>query len=68
VLLEYETRVYNNLKLSNVIPIELSVILPGFFRTTDYSYDEFLQIYSESFLNWVGENRINYKRQLFNSN
>ena len=67
VLLEYETRVYNNLKLSNVIPIELTEILPGFFRTTDYTYDEFLQIYSESFLNWVGENRINYKRQLYNS-
>jgi hypothetical protein len=68
VLLEYETRVYNNLKLSNVIPVELSDILPGFFRTTDYSYDEFLQIYSESFLNWAGENRINYKKQLFNKN
>ena len=68
VLLEYETRVYNNLKLSNVIPVEPSDILPGFFRTTDYSYDEFLQIYSESFLNWAGENRINYKKQLFNKN
>lgn len=67
VLLEYETRVYNNLKLSNVIPVELTEILPGFFRTTDYTYDEFLQIYSESFLNWVGENRINYKRQLYNT-
>ena len=65
VLLEYETRVYNNLKLSSVIPVELTEILPGFFRTTDYTYDEFLQIYSESFLNWVGENRINYKRQLY---
>jgi hypothetical protein len=68
VLLEYETRVYNNLKLSNVIPVELTEVLPGFFRTTDYSYDEFLQIYSESFLNWVGENRINYKRQFYNKN
>ena len=68
VLLEYETRVYNNLKLSNVIPVELTEILPGFFRDTDYTYDEFLQIYSESFLNWVGENRINYKKQFFNKN
>ena len=68
VLLEYETRVYNNLKLSNVIPIELTEILPGFFRDTDYSYNEFLQIYSQTFLNWAGENRINYKRQLYNVN
>jgi hypothetical protein len=67
VLLEYETRVYNNLKLSNVIPVELTEVLPGFFRDTDYTYDEFLQIYSESFLNWVGENRINYKIQFYNS-
>ena len=68
VLLEYETRVYNNLKLSNIIPVQLYEILPGFFRTTDYTYDEFLQIYSESFLNWVGENRIDYKRQIYNKN
>jgi hypothetical protein len=68
VLLEYEKRVYNNLKLSNTIPVELYEILPGFFRTTDYSYDEFLQIYSESFLNWVGENRIDYQRQIYNKN
>jgi DNA-binding MurR/RpiR family transcriptional regulator len=40
VLLEYEKRVYNNLKLSNTIPIQEYEILPGFFRDTDYSYDE----------------------------
>ena len=68
VLLEYETRVYNNLKLSNVIPVQLYEILPGFFRNTDYSYAEFLQIYSEAFLNWVGENRIDYQRQIYNRN
>ena len=33
---------------------------------TDYTYDEVLKIYSETFLNWVGQNRINYKRQIFN--
>ena len=68
VLLEYEKRVYNNLKLSNTIPIQAYEVLPGFFRDTDYSYDEFLQIYSSSFLNWVGQNRINYKTQFYNAN
>jgi len=70
VLLEYETRVYNNLKLSETVPAGSyqGVILPGFFRDTDYSYDEFLQIYSESFLNWVGQNRIDYKTQFYNKN
>ena len=68
VLLEFEKRIYNNLKLSNEIPVQLYEILPGFFRTTDYTYQEFLQIYSESFLNWVGENRIDYKSQFYNKN
>lgn len=70
VLLEYETRVYNNLKLSETVPAGSyqGVILPGFFRDTSYTYDEFLQIYSESFLNWVGQNRIDYKTQFYNKN
>jgi hypothetical protein len=70
VLLEYETRIYNNLKLSETVPAGSyeGVIIPGFFRETDYTYDEFLQIYSESFLNWVGSNRIDYKTQFYNKN
>ena len=67
VLLEYETRVYNNLKLSNTIPIQEYEVLPGFFRNTDYTYDEIIQIYSTSFLNWVGQNRIDYKIQFYNN-
>ena len=68
VLLEYELRVFNNLKLSSIIPIQEYEVLPGFFRETGYSYNEFLEVYSASFLNWVGQNRINYKRQLYNKN
>lgn len=64
-LFEFECRIYNNLKLSSTIPIQEYEILPGFFRTTDYTYDEFLRVYSTTFLNWVGENRINYQRQYF---
>lgn len=68
VLLEFEKRVYNNIKVSNAIPLTLYDVVPGFFRSTDYSYDEILQIYSESFLNWVGQNRIDYQDQYFLSN
>lgn len=64
VLLEFETRIYNNLKLSNTIPVRDYDVVPGFFRTTGYSYDEFLSIYSQFFLNWVGQNRVQYKQQL----
>jgi len=64
VLLEFETRIYNNLKLSNVIPIRDYNVVPGFFRNSDYSYDEFLSIYSQFFLNWVGQNRVQYKEHI----
>ena len=65
VLLEYEKRVYNNLKLSNTIPVQEYEVLPGFFRQTDYTYNETLEIYSQSFLDWVGQNRIDYKTQFY---
>jgi hypothetical protein len=67
-LLEFEKRIYNNTKLSTEVPIKLYDIVPGFFRESDYSYDEWLQMYSTGFLNWVGQNRINYKTQFFNRN
>jgi hypothetical protein len=68
VLLEFEKRVYNNVKLSTEVPIKLYDVLPGFFRDSNYSYNEWLQMYSTSFLNWVGQNRINYKTQFYNRN
>jgi len=64
-LLEFETRVYNNLKLSTSPPINIADIVPGYFRETDYSYNEFLQIYTPQFLNWVGQNRVDYKTQVY---
>jgi hypothetical protein len=67
-LLEFEKRIYNNLKLSASVPIQEYEVLPGFFRDTDYSYSEILEIYSTSFLNWVGQNRIDYQKQYYNAN
>ena len=67
VLLEFEKRIYNNLKISAEIPIKEYEVLPGFFRDTGYSYEEILEIYSESFLNWVGQNRINYTTQYYSA-
>lgn len=68
VLFEFEKRVYNNLKISSVVPIQAYEVLPGFFRETDYNFEEMLQIYSSGFLNWVGQNRIDFKTQIFNTN
>jgi len=67
-LLEFEKRVYNNLKLSTEVLIRDYEVLPGFFRDTILSQDDFLEIYSEAFLNWVGTNRLDYKSQLYNAN
>jgi hypothetical protein len=67
VIFEFECRIYNNLKVSSKIPISSDEVLPGQFRNTDYNYDEILQLYSMSFLNWVGQNRIDYKSQYYSA-
>jgi hypothetical protein len=67
-LLEFETRIYNNLKLSNTLPILEQDIVPGFFRNSDYSYEEWLEAYEPGFLNWVGQNRLNYQTQYYDPN
>ena len=65
VLFEFECRIYNNLKASNTFPITQDDIIPGYFRKTEFNYDETLRLYSINFLNWVGKNRIDYKSQYF---
>lgn len=65
-LLEFEKRIYNNLKLSTQVPIYDYEIVPGFFRDSTYTWDQFLAMYSTGFLNWIGQNRLDYKTQFFN--
>ena len=64
-LLEYETRVYNNIKLSRSLPIDLALVVPGYFRDATLSYAEWTEIYSKNFLDWIGQNRLDYKTQLY---
>jgi hypothetical protein len=67
VLLEFERRIYNNLKTDdNPIPLAAEDVIPGFFRTTDYSQTEVNDILNESFLTWVGWNKLNYTSQTYN--
>jgi len=64
VLLEFELRIYNNLKTqNNPVPLTIADVLPGYFRTTDYTSAEITSILSESFLTWVGWNKLDYKSQ-----
>jgi hypothetical protein len=67
VLLEFERRIYNNLKNDdNPIPLTAEDVIPGFFRTTDYSEIEINDILDESFLTWVGWNKLDYTAQNYN--
>jgi len=64
VLLEFETRIYNNLKLDgNPVPLVATEVVPGQFRTTDYTLEEITGIESQDFLTWVGWNKLDYKSQ-----
>jgi hypothetical protein len=68
VLLEFETRVYNNLKLDdNPVPLMVDEVLPGQFRPTDYAFSEINNIFAQDFLSYVGWNKLDYKAQLFDT-
>jgi hypothetical protein len=69
VLLEFERRIFNNLKTEgNPVPIPPEEVIPGYFRTTDYTQSEITSILSESFLTWVGQNKLDYKTQQYIAN
>jgi hypothetical protein len=60
-LLELETRIYNNIKVDYTKnEIKLDEVIPGRFKTTDYSLTEYNEILSQNFLNWVGANNVDY--------
>jgi len=63
ILLEFERRIYNNIKWSGDIPLCAEDVIPGKFRTTDYTEKEITEILGTSFLTWVSWNRLDYKTQ-----
>jgi len=69
LLLEFEKRIYNNIKVSsdNLIPITEYDVIPGKFRETDYTDEEITSILSKSFLTWIASNRLTYKTQAYNA-
>jgi hypothetical protein len=67
VLLEFETRIYNNIKVSAPIPINEDEIIPGYFRNTGNSIEEVQNIYSVNFLDWVGKNNIDFANNFYSS-
>jgi len=69
VLLEFEKRIYNNIKTDgNPVPLTAEQVIPGAFRTTGYTQAEITNILGESFLSWVGWNKVDYKTQNYVAN
>jgi sugar lactone lactonase YvrE len=61
ILLELERRIYNNIKAEyNVFNFNINDYTPGKFRLLDYTRQEFNQLLSQSFLKWVGTNRVDF--------
>jgi hypothetical protein len=66
LLLEFETRIFNNLKIKSEVPLTLSDVTPGQFRSTGYSLSQINQILAPSFLSWLGWNKLTYTEQVYN--
>lgn len=61
LLLEFETRIFNNIKATYTeTQFNINRYTPGKFRTTDYSLSEYNQIITAEFLKWVGANQVDY--------
>ena len=66
VLLEFEKRIFSNLKNDgNPPPLVAEDVIPGYFRQTDYTQAEINQILGENFLAWVGANKLDYTTQTY---
>ena len=66
VLLEFEQRIFSNLKNDgNPPPLVAEDVIPGYFRTTQYTQSEVNQILGENFLAWVGANKLDYTSQTY---
>ena len=60
-LLELERRIYNNITLPDTKSYEeIYAVIPGKFRSSDYTLTEINKIISKGFLSWVGNNKLDY--------
>ena len=68
VLLEFETRIFNNLKLDgNPLPISAVEVIPGQFRNTGFTYQEINAILTQDLLSYVAWNKLDYSNQSYNA-
>ena len=68
VLLEFETRIFSNLKLDgNPVPLKIDDVLPGQFRSTGFTSEEINSIFAIDFLSYCGWNKLDYKAQTYSA-
>lgn len=66
LLLELEKRIYNNIKVVyDKSRLDVHDVLPGQFRSTDYTRAECLEIIGSEFARWAGNNQIDYTQHDF---
>jgi len=65
ILLEFELRIYNNVKVNASAPMTATDVMPGQFRNTGYDQTKVTEILAGDFLSWVSWNRLDYKHQTF---
>jgi hypothetical protein len=60
IILEFERRVYNTIKVYNTDDsiLDYRHVQPGAFRKTEYNIDEWTQLLSSTFLDWAGSNNV----------
>jgi hypothetical protein len=67
VLLEFETRIFNNCKLDgNPVPLDIVDVLPGQFRKTGFAWQEINDLLAQNLLTYVGWNKLDYTKQDYN--
>lgn len=61
LILELERRIYSNIKVNyNPNLVNIHQFMPGKFRSTEYTRNEFNNVLGIEFLKWVGENQLDY--------
>ena len=61
IILEFEKRIYNNIKVSYDKDLfDLNNYLPGFFRDQTYSTDQINTILQKDFMRWAGAYAVDY--------
>ena len=62
VFLEYEIRVFNNIKVSyNANFLDINEVMPGAFRPLGYNNQEIINMFCPDFLRWTSNNGVDYK-------